>query len=73
MARNNQPNLDCDECDQPARWLCMECQIEHELPGTLCDAHVKNHPHDNYGEPFEIVNSPRMGLCGYQGPADPPY
>jgi len=31
------------------------------------------HPHEEYGEPIEIVNSPRLGLCGYTGPADPPY
>lgn len=30
-------------------------------------------PHDDYGEPIELVNSPRLGMCGYTGPADPPY
>ncbi|NOS90263.1 MAG: hypothetical protein HOP34_17320 [Methylococcaceae bacterium] len=73
MARNEMPVVTCMECEQPARWLCNECIYEDNASGYLCDEHAKNHPHDNYGEPFELVNSPRMGMCGYQGPADPPY
>jgi hypothetical protein len=42
-------------------------------PGTLCDAHAATHPHEDYGEPLALVNSPRSGMCGYEGPADPPY
>ena len=30
-------------------------------------------PHDNYREPIPVVNSPRMGRCGYTGPAEPIY
>ena len=41
--------------------------------GMLCKKHVKGHPHDAYGEPMPVVNSPRMGMCGYEGPAKPPY
>ena len=52
---------------------CMECLIEEEVWGTLCDKHAKTHPHNNYDEPFPLVNSPRLGLCGYDGPAEPPY
>jgi len=73
MVRNLQPDAPCIECDQPAKWFCQECQIEDDSPGLLCDEHVKDHPHDNYGEPVELVNSPRMGMCGYDGPAEPPY
>lgn len=73
MARNHLPLMACMECDQPATWLCIECQIEDQTPGTLCHKHAKTHPHDNYGEPMEIVNSPRVGMCGYVGPAEPPY
>lgn len=61
------------ECGQQASHLCQECQFDWESPGTLCAQHAKAHPHDEYGEPIEIVNSPRLGLCGYAGPADPPY
>ena len=73
MARNNQPEAYCMECEQPASWLCLECLYEYERAGTLCDDHVEAHPHDDYGEPMPLVNSPRVGMCGYCGPADPPY
>ncbi len=73
MARNLQPEAQCIECGQPAAWLCMECVIEDEVWGTLCREHVESHPHDEYGEPIPLVNSPRLGLCGYDGPAEPPY
>ena len=73
MARNLMPEARCIECDRPAGWLCMECLIEEEQPGTLCDEHARAHPHDDYGEPMPLVNSPRLGMCGYSGPAEPPY
>ncbi len=73
MARNMTPEVDCQECDQPAAWLCIECWYEEEKPGMLCAQHVEEHPHDDYGEPMLLVNSPRVGLCGYDGPAEPPY
>lgn len=73
MARNNPPQVYCMECKQPASWLCIECLYELDEPGTLCDEHVEGHPHENYGEPMPLVNSPRVGMCGYCGPAEPPY
>lgn len=73
MARNLTPETECIKCGQPAAWLCMECLIEEDVWGTLCDKHAKSHPHENYGEPIRIVNSPRLGMCGYVGPAEPPY
>ena len=73
MSRNELPKVSCIECEQMAQWLCIECQYEDESPGFLCDHHVKNHPHTNYGEPLPLVNSPRLGMCGYEGPAEPPY
>ena len=73
MGRNDPPPAYCTECKQPAAWLCMECLVELDEPGTLCDEHAEEHPHVNYGDPVPLVNSPRMGMCGYCGPADPPY
>lgn len=73
LVRNVMPESECLECKQPAAWLCMECLIEENEWGTLCDKHAKTHPHDNYGEPIPLVNSPRLGMCGYVGPAEPPY
>ena len=73
MARNLMPESPCIECGQPAAWLCHECLIEEDVWGALCDQHVKTHPHEDYGEPIRLVNSPRLGMCGYDGPAEPPY
>jgi hypothetical protein len=73
MARNLMPDVQCAQCEEPAAWLCMECMIEEDEPGMLCDQHAKTHAHHDYGEPIKRVNSPRLGMCGYTGPARPPY
>jgi hypothetical protein len=73
MARNSMPEVVCQECGEPAEWLCMECIYEHDEPGWLCEEHGDEHPHDDYGELMPAVNSPRLGECGYDGPAEPPY
>jgi hypothetical protein len=73
MARNNPPEARCMECGRAASSLCVECLYELDQPGTLCDKHAEVHPHEDYGTPMPLVNSPRVGMCGYCGPADPPY
>ncbi len=73
LARNIMPETNCTQCDKPAAWLCMECLTEETVWGVFCDKHAETHPHDNYGEPIRLVNSPRLGMCGYDGPAEPPY
>ncbi|OQY44538.1 MAG: hypothetical protein B6242_12480 [Anaerolineaceae bacterium 4572_78] len=73
MARNNRPYVGCMECEKPASWLCLECLYDLDEQGTLCNEHAESHEHDAYGEPIELVNSPRVGMCGYTGPAEPPY
>jgi hypothetical protein len=73
MARNKMPESICAECDREAGWYCVECLIEEDKWVTLCDEHVEKHPHNDYGEPLALANSPRVGMCGYDGPANPPY
>jgi hypothetical protein len=73
LARNKMPLAVCQECGQPAKWLCVECQAEENIPGLLCAEHAREHPHENYGGPMPLFNSPRTGKCGYEGPAEPPY
>ena len=75
MARNNMPVYPCRECGKSAEYLCIECLYEGDEEGAwyLCEDHVENHPHEEYGEPVHLVNSPRLGMCGYDGPAEPPY
>ena len=73
LARNSLAEASCTQCGRPASKLCMECLYEEEEPGTLCGEHAQDHPHTDYGEPIPLVNSPRLGMCGYEGPANPPY
>lgn len=73
MARNEPPEEQCVICGEPAAWLCMECLIEQDEWATFCDRHAEEHPHDDYGGPIPLLNSPRVGICGYDGPAEPPY
>lgn len=73
MARNDRPEASCVDCGKPASWLCLECLYDYDQDGTFCDEHAKDHPHDNYGDPMGLFNSPRVGMCGYDGPAEPPY
>ena len=73
MARNNLPEEKCMECSKLATWFCMECVYEEDESGMLCDKHVKTHTHESYGGPVLFVNSPRLGMCGYEGPAEAPY
>ncbi len=73
MARNNMPDVLCMVCGQPATYLCMECVYEDEEPGLLCEKHADEHPHEDYGEPHALLNSPRVGVCGKIMSDEPPY
>jgi hypothetical protein len=73
MARNEAPVYPCIECGKPAKYICLECTEEKGEPGFLCAKHAKNHPHDEYGDPLGVYNSPRTGMCAYDGPDIPPY
>ena len=72
MARNNPPDdLFCAECGKPATDLCTECMWDEDDKFFFCDEHAETHEHDDML--LAVVNSPRMGMCGYDGPAEPPY
>ena len=64
LARNEAPVWECGECERPAQHICVECQ--HEGYPFVCDDHSAEHP---CGEDMllPVVNSPRMGVCGYTG------
>ncbi len=73
MARNRFDPPPCMECGRPASRLCVQCLTERS-DGVfgLCAEHALSHPHEDYGPPMALVNSPRTGMCGYDGPAEPP-
>ena len=54
----------CEKCGQPAVWVCSSCIYDNG--GWLCDAHTRKH---KCGEEMllPVVNSPRVGMCGYTG------
>jgi hypothetical protein len=64
LARNEPPSYPCDECGLPAVSICIGCSIEEG--GLLCQKHGEDHL---CGEEalLPVVNSPRMGVCGYCG------
>jgi hypothetical protein len=71
MARNSFEPPPCAECGQPAQWVCAECAWEDDSSAFFCEAHADEHEHDDML--MAVVNSPRTGMCGYSGPAEPPY
>jgi hypothetical protein len=73
MARNNMPQTECAVCSAEASLYCMDCLVEEDEWITLCEKHRDEHNHDEYGGPSLLINSPRLGMCGYDGPATPPY
>ena len=65
LARNEAPEWECAKCDQPATEICVYCVYENGY--AYCDEHKDGHGCE---EEFflPVVNSPRTGECGYEGP-----
>lgn len=63
LARNNPYRFECHICKKDASDLCLECD------SFFCEKHLEDH---ECGEDMAlpIVNSPRMGVCGYTGDDD---
>lgn len=65
LARNVPPEWMCETCGKKrAIAICPECTYDGK--GMLCGTCMKTHP---CGEEMllPVVNSPRMGVCGYMG------
>jgi hypothetical protein len=64
LARNDAPVWKCTECDERATSLCAYCSYQGDA--FFCETHVDDH---DCGEEamLPVVNSPRMGVCGYTG------
>ncbi|MBM4135380.1 MAG: plasmid pRiA4b ORF-3 family protein [Nitrospira sp.] len=64
LARNDPPLIACESCGKIATQVCAECIWSGK--GWLCDK--CSHKHE-CGEDMllPVVNSPRVGMCGYTG------
>jgi len=67
LARNNLPDFVCISCGKSAKAVCTQCL--NEGTGFLCEKCAKKH---KCGEDMllPVVNSPRIGVCGYTGNRD---
>ncbi len=69
LSRNEPLPILCELCEkQPAT---VTCTMWHEDETVFCDSCKKKHAQkcsdfEDYGE-MPIVNSPRFGVCGYEG------
>jgi hypothetical protein len=72
LARNEMPVHRCAVCGHSATRVCALCHQVTDDDCWYCDACSEGHRcQDPQGEYFlPVVNSPRVGLCGYGGPAE---
>lgn len=64
LARNSPPPIVCNDCGALATQVCNQCI--YNGTGWLCDSCAQKH---ECGEDMllPVVNSPRVGMCGYTG------
>ena len=64
LARNEPPAIVCTNCGQSAKQVCTQCFYDDK--GWLCGKCARTH---ECGEEMllPVVNSPRVGVCGYTG------
>ncbi|MDI6917531.1 MAG: hypothetical protein QMC80_07015 [Thermoplasmatales archaeon] len=64
LAKNDPPQIICEMCGRLATQVCTQCIYEGK--GWLCDKCAQEH---KCGEDMllPVVNSPRVGMCGYTG------
>jgi len=64
VARNEAPVYQCSACKEIATQICSQCVYEGNA--FVCDDCAEEH---ECGEDMllPVVNSPRMGMCGYTG------
>lgn len=64
LAMNDAPLIKCEVCEEAATQVCTQCVYSGE--GWLCDKCAGEH---ECGEEMylPVVNSPRVGMCGYAG------
>jgi len=70
LSRNEPVNLMCSTCKKvPATQICTACMYEKQA--IYCDTCAKKHAKkcEDFADyaSMPVVNSPRMGVCGYTG------
>lgn len=65
LARNEPPTWPCATCGQPATVVCAFC-IDDRDP-FCCARHAREHSCEEDEAFLPVINSPRMGVCGYTG------
>jgi len=65
LARNDPLVWPCAECGAPATVICPLCVDSDTC--LFCEAHAPEHPCAQEEVFLPVVNSPRMGVCGYAG------
>jgi hypothetical protein len=65
LARNDAPAWRCEVCTRAATIICPFCIHEGEC--LFCETHAQKHPCADEEVYLPVVNSPRMGVCGYVG------
>lgn len=72
LARNEAPQYRCVECGHIATTVCALCYQGVDDPCWYCDTCRGRHRCSEAGGDYflPVLNSPRVGLCGYDGPAD---
>jgi pRiA4b ORF-3-like protein len=64
LARNDAPEISCELCGERAVQVCAVCSQEDR--GWLCAEHAAAHSCGKEAL-LPVVNSPRVGVCGYTG------
>ena len=67
LSRNEAPVWECEVCGENASWICTFCMYERQNP-FYCELHSEDHDCEEPEMLLPVVNSPRMGMCGYTGP-----
>lgn len=75
LARNEPLRWMCAVCDAAATDICVLCADERD-DIFFCADHARAHRADEHEDDdamLPVVNSPRMGVCGYTGPRTTRY
>jgi hypothetical protein len=66
LVRNVPPASTCAVCGEPATLVCAFC-LQEAADAFVCPKHRRQHRCGEEEGFLPVVNSPRMGVCGYTG------